>query len=64
MDLTGGDASKFKYSNTLSPYNLRAAQIGEDAAAAGLHMVTSKDKDGNTKTFYVSNPASITSMSS
>ena len=59
-ELTGGDPTKFTYGNTLSPYNLRAEQIAEDAAASGLHAVSAMTDDG-LKTFYVSNPAAINS---
>lgn len=57
--LTGGDVSKFKLSNTLSPYNIRSGNISEDAAAAGVHQILGQDEDGKTRVFYASNPAEI-----
>jgi hypothetical protein len=54
---TGGKFSEFEHSNTLSPLNVRAGKIGEDAAASGLHTVIGKDADGKPKVFYVADPA-------
>lgn len=61
IELTGGDHTKFKYGNTLSPYNLRSAVAKEDATAVAMHKVTAApSKNGEAgKTFYISNPAAI-----
>lgn len=61
IKLTGGDATKFAYGNTLNPYNLRATIANEDAAATAMHTVNAPPsaKKEAGKTFYVSNPAAI-----